>query len=822
MDNSIRMKIRFRRDLSSLWQSRNPILLSGEPGLETDTNKLKLGDGVRSWNNLPYIYGDVGEQTDIENSFVDIRNFNAIGDGITDDTEAIENALEFINGKGRILIEDGTYLIRRPIVLSSNQSIIGNGTIKKVAAVRKLITTNAAAGQTFIYVDSVDGLNIGDCVTASDISSREWLSTRAIISDISESGPYKIMLDTPLRGTLQTTRTAMIIKSFPIITNKNSDDKNIVVSGVTLDHNYIEGEDLSYTIDGNAAINFTNSAIHWVGARQSTVKNVTILNSVADGYSDQAQDGLGLFPAENLIKISDNTIKDCKIISAQRHGTHLGTCIQGGMVISNIILNCGNMGHFFCAYATRAIYANNIIRDCAQGLALGDDRDFGNIIIGNTIENTTFWGIEAGKESVIIGNTIRNSIAGIKLFPGAKNSIINDNWVEVYGTYEALRISSGCDQTIISGNYFKGGSSGSYIAAITGSEKITFNNNVCTDCYRGVSLNSVTYFKALNNRIDNLTVGYSWMFSGINSDVDVDINNKNAGLFSGALPIRLSINGVGNNGAVNPKFSGEWYVPNQADIDKSYLSGKRVTWNDGTQHISEFIYLVGWVDLTSSGGFDYNIFKNSIFSGPGITILKDDVDEKVTISASAPVLNALPLVSNNKYTLGGTVTNTTSLALSPAGKMVAHPIWLPAGNYKELSVDITAAGTSIYRFGIYPNNPNTYTPDGEALLQDLGVMDMSIIPGLLNISLTIPESNVWWIAILCASYLSSPNIFGWDGNPARTPVLPYTGYLASNSSPGRGGWARSMAGVPTQSMPSVHPSATSVDVGIPRVSLKAN
>lgn len=39
------------------WASANPILDKGEPGLElleNGTYKVKFGDGVRRWDNLPY------------------------------------------------------------------------------------------------------------------------------------------------------------------------------------------------------------------------------------------------------------------------------------------------------------------------------------------------------------------------------------------------------------------------------------------------------------------------------------------------------------------------------------------------------------------------------------------------------------------------------------------------------------------------------------------------------------------------------------------------------------------------------------------------
>jgi len=47
-------RFRFRRGLASAWTSKNPVLLSGEPGFETDTNKLKLGNGVDTWAGLNY------------------------------------------------------------------------------------------------------------------------------------------------------------------------------------------------------------------------------------------------------------------------------------------------------------------------------------------------------------------------------------------------------------------------------------------------------------------------------------------------------------------------------------------------------------------------------------------------------------------------------------------------------------------------------------------------------------------------------------------------------------------------------------------------
>ena len=46
--------IKLRRDTAANWTSENPILAAGEPGLETDTLRLKYGDGANTWANLSY------------------------------------------------------------------------------------------------------------------------------------------------------------------------------------------------------------------------------------------------------------------------------------------------------------------------------------------------------------------------------------------------------------------------------------------------------------------------------------------------------------------------------------------------------------------------------------------------------------------------------------------------------------------------------------------------------------------------------------------------------------------------------------------------
>ena len=51
----ISVKLRSRYDTAANWTSNNPTLLSGELGIESDTLKVKVGNGSSIWNSLPYL-----------------------------------------------------------------------------------------------------------------------------------------------------------------------------------------------------------------------------------------------------------------------------------------------------------------------------------------------------------------------------------------------------------------------------------------------------------------------------------------------------------------------------------------------------------------------------------------------------------------------------------------------------------------------------------------------------------------------------------------------------------------------------------------------
>jgi len=71
------VKIQLRRDTAANWTAANTVLALGEPGVETDTLKVKVGDGITAWTSLAY---------SISYNFNDLNNkpTTLAGYGITD------------------------------------------------------------------------------------------------------------------------------------------------------------------------------------------------------------------------------------------------------------------------------------------------------------------------------------------------------------------------------------------------------------------------------------------------------------------------------------------------------------------------------------------------------------------------------------------------------------------------------------------------------------------------------------------------------------------------------------------------------------------
>lgn len=116
----------FKRDDATTWTEKNPVLLEGEPGLELDTGKIKIGDGVSNWNAIPYFMGDkLDNKANVELTNVTNQAFKSKADSAGVGKEKIISATyaelqKFVNEQSLIpgqkyLLSDYRTVYQQPI-----------------------------------------------------------------------------------------------------------------------------------------------------------------------------------------------------------------------------------------------------------------------------------------------------------------------------------------------------------------------------------------------------------------------------------------------------------------------------------------------------------------------------------------------------------------------------------------------------------------------------------------------------------------------------------------------------------------------------------
>ena len=164
--------IQIRRGLAATWISLNPILAAGEMGLETDTKKMKIGNGTNVWASLNYSVGQVdninfsgntissvdvnGDITLDPNGTGDVRIVDTadlyVGGDIYSDSKKLAT-LEYVDAVKQGLDVKGSVRAATTvnISLSGAQTIDG---VSVVATDRVLVKNQSTGSQNGIYVAS--------------------------------------------------------------------------------------------------------------------------------------------------------------------------------------------------------------------------------------------------------------------------------------------------------------------------------------------------------------------------------------------------------------------------------------------------------------------------------------------------------------------------------------------------------------------------------------------------------------------------------------------------------------------------------------------
>lgn len=116
------VKFQLRRDTAANWTAENTVLDLGEPGFETDTRKLKIGDGVTGWNSLDYTI--IQEFSELTNTPTTLAGYGITDAASSGDAALAQTALQpgdAFDIKGSVFGDDSSLLVD-----AVNNKLIGN------------------------------------------------------------------------------------------------------------------------------------------------------------------------------------------------------------------------------------------------------------------------------------------------------------------------------------------------------------------------------------------------------------------------------------------------------------------------------------------------------------------------------------------------------------------------------------------------------------------------------------------------------------------------------------------------------------------------
>lgn len=390
------------------------------------------GSGIQLENGL---YANI-----VHNGEVNVSWFGAKGDGVTDDTQAIQKAIDYYNV---VSFNDLTYLITN-INLNNNSYLKLNKAVLKNNANTMIITANGKTNikiengsitNTFDYgavlFENVDGLEVVG-TKFNGLGKTNLAGTGVSICGI---GVYKCQNFKLLKlecsdfkfdginisGDNETT-TISDIKTNGIV--KDCKFKNMAISAVGT----LRGAN-NILIEGNIVENFDRDGVGYAGITINSAY-CSVINNIV--YNTQKGVGAAVgIRVGHEPDIATNSHVDYGVAQGNTvYNVDIGIKVGGSnnVVISNNVINNTRIG-ILVRVSTNTNISSNVIKDCSLSGIFIASIDMASIInnivdgVNYGIDLTSYGTINTGvKQTLIKGNNLTNYGArGIQI---AKNIIV--------------------------------------------------------------------------------------------------------------------------------------------------------------------------------------------------------------------------------------------------------------------------------------------------------------------------------------------------------------------------------------------------------------
>lgn len=624
---------------------------------------------------------------------VSVKDFGAVGDGVTDDTSAIQAAINYAGSiRATLLVNSGTYKISLPLTSLSSINIncehkvvfdgttippyaVGN-TYRSLLSVTgsisdpSLLTTDAIRGTYIISVASTVGYSVGDLIL---VSSNQYYSGGGFVMTSSGStvianycgvtcrvakviSGTQLSIDTPCPESYLITDGAYVKKITPVTFSMTGG--KLILAGVNSGQ---IGISLTY-VENSIVENVAVIAAENIGVSVSYSDNVTVSNCNIQRCTSPylanpllTQTGYGvLFGSGTVNSTAFNNYFELCRHSVSGGGAHPARSI---ILDGNQSFNCG-LGaadidnHEPCEYWT--------ITNCTS---VGGPDGSGGIVsrglIGVNITNNTLVNCGTGimakhfyvnsyglRNYIISGNIMRNCTTGILLgveYSNIYNTVVSNNIMALCGTgiycgreNNRLSLSNTLDSIVISNNVISGNTSTAVFGEYLSTSSINCNN------IAPVSARSVSVIYSDNVAIDdNIITGPNTAVLAMSSNFISVSNNTFNHIGAATAP---TIDFPSSTPSTNVNICGNTLKGSVGNF--AYLSGSNYVVSNNTTQVTAaaggFDVFRG-IDLSKavfSGNVAYGQYRYGIFVS-GIqnylvvvnNILTDATSEKVSITA---------------------------------------------------------------------------------------------------------------------------------------------------------------------------------------------
>lgn len=271
---------------AATWTAKNPLLQRGEIGAESDTYRMKIGDGVTYWNDLPYssdsiatwgdIQGDIADQTDLQNALDAKQDVLTAGSNIQIDSDNVISAT------------DTTYTASDGVTLTginftnSGVRAVASGTTNGTISVN---TNGTSADVAVTGLGSAAYTSSSDYATSAQGAKADTAVQPGDLATVATTGSYNDLLNKPTIPAAQVNSdwdavsgVAQILNKPTLATVATSGDYDDLLNKPTIPT--VNNATLTIQKNGTTVNTFT------ANASSNVTANITVPTKISDLTND--------------------------------------------------------------------------------------------------------------------------------------------------------------------------------------------------------------------------------------------------------------------------------------------------------------------------------------------------------------------------------------------------------------------------------------------------------------------------------------------------------------------------------------------------------